>query len=281
MKKIIFSILAFFIAINLHAAVPGTITYQGVLTDGSGALVGDGNYDITFKLYDALTNGNLLWTEVHNLGNQVAVTNGVFSTELGGITTFASASLDFSIPYYLDITVGATHLTPRILFNAAGYAQNSKNVISGTITGSTISGGTINNTEIGGTTPAAGSFTTLKMTTGAGSGKVLTSDGSGNASWNNASGGATIIQSSIANQALNLTLSPFAVRQVHTVTGAQIGNAVIVNITNLIPIDDPYTNNFISVMGWVSDTDEVTVQIGDFGASLNQSVDYIITVIKP
>lgn len=42
-----------------------------------------------------------------------------------------------------------------------------------------IDDGTINNTVIGGTTPAAGAFTTIKMTTGAAAG-VVVSDGSGN-----------------------------------------------------------------------------------------------------
>jgi len=43
-----------------------------------------------------------------------------------------------------------------------------------------IDGGTIDNATIGGSTPAAGSFTTIKQTTGAGDGKIPVSDASGN-----------------------------------------------------------------------------------------------------
>jgi len=54
--------------------VPKLISYQGVLTDASGTVVPDGNYNLTFKLYDVATGGTPLWTEVQS----VAVSKGIF-----------------------------------------------------------------------------------------------------------------------------------------------------------------------------------------------------------
>jgi len=53
------------------------LSYQGRLTNSNGVPVADGNYDITFKIYDALSGGTLLWTEIHNGANQVAVSDGL------------------------------------------------------------------------------------------------------------------------------------------------------------------------------------------------------------
>ena len=60
--------------------VPQGFSYQGVLTELSGDVVVDGNYVLTFRLYDAATGGNELGMEQQAL---VPVTNGVFSVTLG------------------------------------------------------------------------------------------------------------------------------------------------------------------------------------------------------
>ena len=57
-----------------------------------------------------------------------------------------------------------------------------------------VSGGTIDGAVIGGTTPAAGTFTTgefasVKITTGAGAGKIATSDADGDLTWESAGNG--------------------------------------------------------------------------------------------
>ncbi|MEZ4200769.1 MAG: hypothetical protein R3B69_04315 [Candidatus Paceibacterota bacterium] len=39
------------------------INYQGKLTDNTGALVANGNYDMEFKLYTVPTGGSANWTE--------------------------------------------------------------------------------------------------------------------------------------------------------------------------------------------------------------------------
>ncbi len=48
-------------ATSAFAQIPQTMSYQGLLTDAAGIPVADGPVDLTFKLYDAATDGTLLW----------------------------------------------------------------------------------------------------------------------------------------------------------------------------------------------------------------------------
>ena len=63
MKHIITSSTLFFLifASLTQAQIPQTISYQGVLTDNAGIVVPNDNYTLTFRLYDAITGGTLLW----------------------------------------------------------------------------------------------------------------------------------------------------------------------------------------------------------------------------
>jgi hypothetical protein len=145
MKTLLLSFIMFLSALNLSAQ-PATITYQGVLTDDEGRTI-TGDRNLTFTIYNAETNGNELWTETHS---SVSVNKGLFELELGSVTSFGA--LDFSQELWLEVKVGTTTLTPRIAFNSVSFAQ-------------------------------AGNATSLKITTGAGEGKVLTSDADGDAVW--------------------------------------------------------------------------------------------------
>ena len=65
-----------------HAEVPQLINYQGFLTDTLGDTVPDGNYSVTFRIYDVPVGGVPLWEE----GRLVAVQGGLFAVILGSIT---------------------------------------------------------------------------------------------------------------------------------------------------------------------------------------------------
>jgi hypothetical protein len=108
-----------------------------------------------------------------NIGNATSVTN------FDGTVDFTNADVDLSLTTnYVWTGVGniATELAPtaNAIFVTAGggglVPQWSTTLPSGltipgaTITTPTITGGTINNTVIGGTTPAAATFTTLSST---------------------------------------------------------------------------------------------------------------------
>ncbi|AFH50883.1 Hypothetical protein IALB_3180 [Ignavibacterium album JCM 16511] len=62
--------------------IPQTINFQGVLKDASGNIVSNGDYNVTFKIYNAETGGTELWTET----KLVNVVDGIFSTQLGSVT---------------------------------------------------------------------------------------------------------------------------------------------------------------------------------------------------
>jgi hypothetical protein len=101
------------------AAIPQTISYQGILREAGGTIVADGNYNLTFKLYAAAVGGTPLWTETQTL----AVEDGVFNALLGSVTAL---TLDFGNQYYLGVAVGvAAELTPRIALASAPYSLNA------------------------------------------------------------------------------------------------------------------------------------------------------------
>lgn len=145
MKKIISLLLLIFLLWTTdyglptaNAAVPHLLNYQGRLTDTSGKPL-DGLYNITFRLYDAETAGNLLWQGTYN---SVSISKGVFSILLGDVNDsgFNFVALAFDKPYWLEIKVGDDVLSPRQLTASAGYAiraeiaewANNANTVSNT-----------------------------------------------------------------------------------------------------------------------------------------------------
>jgi hypothetical protein len=115
-------------ALVIWAAVPQTLSYQGVLRDADGDLVADGNYSLTFKLYTAPDGGTALWTETQPA---VPVVNGIFNAILGSVT---SLTLSFDEPYFLGVTVGGgSELTPRIPLTASAYSLRARSVADGQV----------------------------------------------------------------------------------------------------------------------------------------------------
>lgn len=98
------------------AQIPKTMSYQGLLTDASGKKVSDGNYQLTFKLYEAATGGTAVWSEVQT----VAVSNGLFNVYLGSVTPL---NLTFKKPYWLGITIASgAELSPRMALATSPYS---------------------------------------------------------------------------------------------------------------------------------------------------------------
>lgn len=126
-------ILLLFCLVNGGVAqVPQTISYQGVLADADGNAVPDGDYDLTFTLYDAASGGTALWTETQS----VAVVGGVFNVALGSVTPF---DLPFDAPYWLGSQIGTDGaLQPRIELTASPYSLNAASVADSSVTGATI-----------------------------------------------------------------------------------------------------------------------------------------------
>lgn len=133
------------LASSVQAEVPNTISYQGILATSGGEIVDDGNYDLTFRLYNAQTGGTQLWQEDHN---NVPVFQGRFNVILGSLTSLVSVAFDE--PYWLGITVEppSTEL-PRIRLTSSAYSLNARTVMDNAITSAKIQDGTIQQGDLG------------------------------------------------------------------------------------------------------------------------------------
>jgi hypothetical protein len=99
------------------AAVPSTMSYQGTLTNSSGAPVSDGTYDLTFRLYADSAATSSIWSEE----NTLAVTGGAFGVLLGNKSPLGSLSFDSQ--YWLGIQLGSDpEFVPRVKLAASPYA---------------------------------------------------------------------------------------------------------------------------------------------------------------
>jgi hypothetical protein len=96
------------------------VSFQGrLLNPSTGLPVPNGNYSITFRIFDALTAGNSVWTETQPT---VAVNGGLFNVQLGSVTALYSSVFD-GPARYLEVQVSPDPaVTPRFLFGYVPYA---------------------------------------------------------------------------------------------------------------------------------------------------------------
>jgi hypothetical protein len=104
-----------------------TIPYAGRLASQAGGPVTDGVYDFTFTLYDAETDGTLLWSETQT---GVTVKGGAFVASLGSVIPLSKEALVGS-NRWLAVSVRGpgekafSALTPRQRLSAASPARPS------------------------------------------------------------------------------------------------------------------------------------------------------------
>jgi len=122
------------ISIVLTITLAQTINTQGVLRDNNGYAVVDGDYNLTFKIYDAVDNGNEMWSGSYNT---VSVVNGVFNVTLGEGTGISPiTNLESNGSYWLGISVSTdAEMTPRLKLSLSPYemahVSGSENVFPG------------------------------------------------------------------------------------------------------------------------------------------------------
>ena len=87
------------------ASIARVLPYQGILRDGSGNPGSDRNYNITFRIYDSLTGGNLLWSETV----MATTSEGIFTVVLGDASPL---NLPFDSEYFLSFQVEGDSESP-------------------------------------------------------------------------------------------------------------------------------------------------------------------------
>ena len=187
-------------ALPAQAAVPQTLNYQGQLASAAGIPVNSGpaGISMTFKLYDAATVGNLLWSETRN----VVVSNGLYSVTLGGNPTALTPAL-FGVPLYLGISVAAdAEMTPRIAMSSSATALRAavadmassvnctgclttSNIAPDAVTAGNIAAGSISSSQL-----AAGAVTTSAISAWAITAEKL-APGAVTTSWTDGTGQVT------------------------------------------------------------------------------------------
>jgi trimeric autotransporter adhesin len=114
---------------SAYAQFNPEINYQGKLTNGSGVAVPDGTYNMNFWLVPTSggATSTAVWSEARTGGDQVQVTNGLFSVMLGEVSSLAS--VDFDQTLYLAVEIGGTgtpawdgELLPRKILGAVPAA---------------------------------------------------------------------------------------------------------------------------------------------------------------
>lgn len=120
--KYLFAALFFLLFVaGAHAQIPRVISYQGQLLGANEQPVPEGNYKLTFKIYDM--SNNMLWAETHN---SIHIANGLFQAFLGSVTPL---NLPFEMPYMLGIQVGSDpELSPRIPITTTAYSISASQV---------------------------------------------------------------------------------------------------------------------------------------------------------
>lgn len=115
------------VALPVFAAVPSAINFQGKLTDSNAAPI-DGSADFNFAVYDAETDGNILWEEDHI---DVVVAGGIFNVFLGKGTGGGSLSSVFTgNDLWVEVMVNGEILTPRQSVGSVAYSFHSNTATS-------------------------------------------------------------------------------------------------------------------------------------------------------
>ncbi len=113
-----FNALVLLILVSLGYSTEFSV--QGVLRDPLGRTVDDGQYSVTFKIYDVASSGAELWTEVHG---SVDIQHGIFTELLGGITSMED--LAFNTTYWIGISVeDGVEMSPRTQLTTSPYSKS-------------------------------------------------------------------------------------------------------------------------------------------------------------
>ncbi|MFN7831795.1 MAG: hypothetical protein ACK5Q2_07400, partial [Bacteroidota bacterium] len=118
MKKIFIFFACLLGGLNIAGAQAGLII-QGAIQNSSGAPMPNGNYSLSFRLYEAESGGTPVWSETQP---SVPVTSGLYTVSLGAVTPLTAP---FDKIYYLGVSVnGGNELIPRARLSSSPYAMS-------------------------------------------------------------------------------------------------------------------------------------------------------------
>ncbi len=100
------------------ADIPKQINFQGILEDSLGNPYPDGNYSITFRIYNAASGGNILWQE----GQLIAISGGLFTHILGSAIPIPDSVFNNSLRWLGIQVAGNPEITPRTQLISAPYS---------------------------------------------------------------------------------------------------------------------------------------------------------------
>lgn len=113
---VLLPLLALFVSGCGSTLLAPELSHQGRLLDSSGQPVVDGNYEVTYGIYNSLSGGTAVYTDTQT----IAVQDGLFNATIG-----PAAALDpqvFARPTWLEVTVEGETLTPRQRLQGAPFA---------------------------------------------------------------------------------------------------------------------------------------------------------------
>lgn len=115
-------------------AVPSTMTIQGHLANNGVSM--DGDHVTIFRLYNAETDGTILWSEQ----DTIHVSSYLYSTIIGQNVPLPTSI--FSQQLWLETTIDGVTLTPRIKLSTSPYAQHAQRADTANVAlNGTMSGG--------------------------------------------------------------------------------------------------------------------------------------------
>ncbi len=140
-RKFIFGLLFCLLSAGAATAQTTAFTYQGRFTDSTVAQPTNGNYNMQFALFDAVSGGTQIGATVTN--TSVQVTNGIFTVSLDyGANSFSGADRFLEIRVFSTTTNNYVVLSPRQQITSAPYAIRAlKATTADTATNSTQLGG--------------------------------------------------------------------------------------------------------------------------------------------
>lgn len=133
-------------------AQPKEISYQGIIKDNLGATVTDGQYPMTFKIYDSFNSTVPIWDE----SLSVHLSGGIFNVILGSVNPINFGS---NSELWLGISFNnTTEMSPRVKLTGSPYSLSTLKV-----DGAEISNSNINSSKIGQSSPEKAKFTEIAI----------------------------------------------------------------------------------------------------------------------